>query len=51
MQLWFLLNKRQGISMISDVDSYRAILKYILKAYVLTDTTLSNNKVTLVVAP
>lgn len=32
MQLWFLWNKRQGISMISDVDSYRAILKYILKA-------------------
>lgn len=37
--------------MISDVVSYRAILKYIFKAYILTDTTLSNNKVTLVAVP
>lgn len=37
--------------MISDADSYRVILKYIFKNYILTDTTLSNNKVTLVAVP
>lgn len=40
MQPWLLLNERQGISMISVVDSYRAISKCIFKACVLTETTI-----------
>jgi len=43
------MKHKESNSMISDVVSYRAILKYIFEAYVLTVS--SDNKITLVAVP
>lgn len=45
------MKDKESNSVISDVDSYSAILKYIFEASVVTNTMLSNKKITLVVVP
>lgn len=45
------MKDKESNSVISDVDSYRAILKYIFEASVVTNTMLSNKKITVVVVP